>query len=304
MEGYGWSREGTPDVFAVCGKNPGIVGFDFQRVLDGGPDTFNFYLEKVKNVYDRGGIVTFSWHMRHPISGGDSLDNDRVIEKILPRGQHHQRFKTVLDQFAVFVKQAIGSDGKKIPIIFRPYHEHTGSWFWWRAKRDGDNFIKLWRFTVDHFKNHHRIHNLLYAYSPAKFHRRIRRYFVGYPGDHYVDIFGLDYYSEHMNDFADELGDVAEEARKRHKIVALTETGEEGIRFQNYWTHHFLNVFKNNRRLRDVAYVVFWRNAAEREEHYFVPYPGHVSVPNFLAMAQDRYSIFQEDFPHSVYQQE
>lgn len=308
VEGRNWRRDGMSDIEAVSGKFPALVGFDFYRVMRAKSKNWDYYLDKVKEVYDRGSVVTFSWHMKNPITGGSAHDRTRAIEAILPGGHLHDKFLEDLDDFALFAKNARGSDGKLIPIIFRPWHEHTGIWFWWRARMAQENYRRLWRFTVDYLKNIKEVHNLLYAYSPARCNcRRIlfrRRYFIGYPGDQYVDILGLDHYTSSISRIDHHLKILIGYAKRKNKIAALTETGSEGIQNSQYWTNGFLNPLKNNRSLRGLSYVMFWRNAGDGgddHDHYYVPFPGERSVDNFNLMAQDPFVYFTENLPFSLY---
>lgn len=61
----------------------------------------------------------------------------------------------------------------KVPVLFRPWHEHTGSWFWWGEKLcTPEEYKALWHMTVDILRSDG-VDNALYAYSPAV-NRKIR----------------------------------------------------------------------------------------------------------------------------------
>jgi mannan endo-1,4-beta-mannosidase len=73
-----------------------------------------------------------------------------------------------LDRVADFFASCRGEHGELIPLIFRPFHEHTGSWFWWGAAHASDEeFIALWRFTVDYLRKERGFSHLLFAFSPG-----------------------------------------------------------------------------------------------------------------------------------------
>jgi mannan endo-1,4-beta-mannosidase len=295
-EGRGWLMDGTPDVYQVSGKHSGVVGFDFKDVAQWEDKYYDFYLKKMKKVYDRGGVVTMSWHMYNPLTGKNFYDKTPAIHSILPGGKKHKFFLERLDLLAKFCKSAFGSDGKLIPIIFRPWHEHTGRWFWWgnsihSGKKEEEEFINLWRFTVDYLRNEKRVHNILYAYSPDKF-KNVKGFFYKYPGDHYVDILGHDNYSTSTDDMHKQIVIMLDEAQKRKKVMALTETGVEGVPYADYWTKRFLNPVK---RYKGIAYIMVWRNAHDNKKHHFGPYPGHKSVPSFLKMEKSKKTFFAED---------
>jgi mannan endo-1,4-beta-mannosidase len=70
------------------------------------------------------------------------------------------------DKVAAFISQLKDSTGKLIPIIFRPYHEFDGDWFWWGKRHcTREEFIELWKTTVDYFEKKHGLRNILWAFS-------------------------------------------------------------------------------------------------------------------------------------------
>jgi mannan endo-1,4-beta-mannosidase len=46
-----------------------------------------------------------------------------------------------------------GSDGKSIPILYRPFHELTGNWFWWcKNNATPQEFKQIWKFTINYLE--------------------------------------------------------------------------------------------------------------------------------------------------------
>lgn len=87
----------------------------------------------------RGGINTICWHMWNPVTGKNFYDTTPAVGAVLPGGSRHDVFKKELDDFAEFILTLRDQDGTIVPIIFRPFHEHTGNWFWWgRADKKGE----------------------------------------------------------------------------------------------------------------------------------------------------------------------
>ena len=75
-----------------------------------------------------------------------------------------------MDNAANFLTDLKGSDGKQIPIIFRPYHELNGGWFWWGVdSTTTEEYVKLFRYTVDYLKNVKKVHNLIYVFNTNTF---------------------------------------------------------------------------------------------------------------------------------------
>ena len=236
-----------------------------------------------------------------------------------PGGDHHEKFKQYLDTFVAFNKQLTVTNeaGKEVtvPIIFRPWHEHTGEWFWWGKGHTAEaDYIAMWRFTVDYLKAQG-VHNLIYAYSPDRGRISLDNYaadyLYGYPGDEYVDVLGIDTYkdmgrdpnitvAEQKDGFRQTLEYTVELANSKHKLAAVSEGGWDGLTDENYWTDRILDVVKTNDKTRQIAYLMVWRNAnkaREKRDHFYAPYPGHVSADNFKLFHKDDFTLFEDQLP-------
>ena len=44
-----------------------------------------------------------------------------------------------------------------------------------------------------------------------------------------------------------------------------------------------------------IAYVMLWRNDNRMKQHFYAPYPGHTSVPDFLKFYNDKSTLFETD---------
>jgi mannan endo-1,4-beta-mannosidase len=202
---YGVGRNdpvnGFCDVKDVCGSYPAIYGWDLGNILDSvNIDTVSFIKIKrlIKEGYSRGGIITISWHERNPI-GVKVGDLTPVVKRLLPGADLNYKLTNLLDHVGKFISDLKDDKGKPIPVIFRPYHEHNGDWFWWGTKAcTGHDFAALYRFTVEYLRDSLQIHQLLYAISPDRSRMNPMNFdkdmLYGYPGDDYIDIFGFDNY--------------------------------------------------------------------------------------------------------------
>lgn len=142
---YGRTWYGTPggsDTKAVCGDYPAVYSFDLAEHIDdryaADPDAQELRLRCCKEAYDRGMVLISCIHINNPLTGGDSWDNssNRVVAEILTEGSAtNKTFKEWLDRLADIALNLRGSDGKLIPVIFRPFHEHTQTWSWVGARR-------------------------------------------------------------------------------------------------------------------------------------------------------------------------
>lgn len=157
--GIGWEGDSRrSDVKSVCGDYPAVISFDLGELELGGEANldkvaFDTLRKEIVNQYLRGGMVSLSWHARNPKTGGDAWDvtDTTVVKSILPGGECHQKFAGWLGSVASFINSLQTADGVKVPVLFRPWHEHTGSWFWWGEKLcTPEDYKELW--FIRHFE--------------------------------------------------------------------------------------------------------------------------------------------------------
>src|SRR5437763_12115601 len=100
--------------------------------------------------------------MRNPVSGGNAWDTIRAVPAILPGGAQHEHYRQWLDRFADYVNGLRAP--VLVPVIFRPFHETSGGWFWGGARQaTPTESRRLWRFTVGYLRNRRSVPNLLWA---------------------------------------------------------------------------------------------------------------------------------------------
>jgi mannan endo-1,4-beta-mannosidase len=304
LYGVGWKSSGPEDmersdVVSVSGAYPAVYGWDMARWPTGelGEGSEELYRSHIIAAHARGGINTFSWHLFNPVTGENFYDKTPAVAAILPSGERHEWYTNRLDRLAAFTLTLKDKNDRPIPVIFRPFHEHTGSWFWWgRDFCTTDEYVALWRFTVEYLRDVKGVHQFLYAYSPDKVKNR-EEYFERYPGDAYVDVLALDnyIYGEHAREIEDmlvRLRLIVTEARARGKIAALSETGLEKIIAPDWFTRVILNPIRSDPVARNISYMLVWRNA--NPNHFFAPYPGHASSADFRKFHDDPFTIFGE----------
>jgi mannan endo-1,4-beta-mannosidase len=264
------TKDFTGDYPAVAGYELGHLELGNERSLDS--VSFAQIADQIKAHYKRGGVITISWHADNPLTmqdpasksrrqGGTAWDvsSKEVVASILPGGKNHEMFNKWLDRLAAFFIGLKDDDGTPIPFIFRPYHEHSGSFFWWGTDIcTDDEYSDLWRYTVQFFRDTKNIHNILYAYNTDRV-TSLEQYMRGYPGDDIIDMLSLDMY-DRGEKFGGELdtalGFVTAEAIKRNKLTALSETGgRRGM--ADWWSSVLLPVVSKY----PVGYVLTWRHA-------------------------------------------
>ena len=298
--GVGWSGDDNrSDVKEVCGSYPAVFSWDVHGIIND-PDLSRFEYRMLL-AYENG-INTLCWHQIDPEGHSFYYDqvNYAVVPTILPGGKYHENYKAKLNKFAGFMKRLRGSHGESVPVIFRPYHEQNGNWFWWgRTRCTEQEYIELWRFTVTYLRDTLQVHNLIYAFSPDgnQFSTK-SEYLREFPGDDYVDIFGVDFYfweagSETYLRFQQRLLAAVQNAQDYGKLAALTEVGDEKVDIPQWYTQYLLAPIKNNSVLKNISYAAVWRNA--NPDHHYAPYPGHPSVPDFVSFYEDPFTVFADN---------
>ena len=301
--GIGWEGgEDRSDVKSVCGDFPAVISFDLGQIelgdtlnLDG--VSFNRIRKEAVKQYERGGIVSFSWHVLNPLTDGNAWDvsDTTVVKSILPDGCQHKKFLVWLEQVALFLNSVKTESGIKVPVIFRPWHEHTGSWFWWGEKLcTPEDYKSLWQMTV-HTLSECGVNNVLYAYSTGNEPQDTTQYLIRYPGDEIIDLLGFDSYQfdgeSYVPTMKKMLQILTEVGRSHNKPIAITETGYEGIPDSQWWTKTLLPVIEPY----PISYVLVWRNARERPTHFYAPYPGQISAQNFVEFYKHPKTLFVSD---------
>lgn len=301
--GVGWKYEkGRSDIKDVTGDYPAVYGWELGRLevdqpvnLDSVP--FDRMQQFIKDGYARGGVITISWHLNNPLTGKSAWEPaEGTVASILPGGAKHDLYKSWLDKIADFLDGLKGGKGEYIPVVFRPFHELNGSWFWWGGKHcTPDEFKNLWRFTVTYLKDVKQLHHLLYAFNTDRFASR-EEYLEKYPGDEWVDVTGFDIYQRnqsnegYIQDFDRMLADLDIIAVERNKIPALTEFGGN-LSDPSWWTGIFLRTISQHK----LSWVLGWRNAGYKpggEFEYYVPYKNEATEKDFVKFYKARNTLF------------
>lgn len=136
---------------------------------------------------------------------------------------------------------------------------------------------------------------LLYAYSPGTEPKDSTEYLERYPGDDIIDLIGVDAYQfdreAYVKSLDNMLAIMTQVGKAHQKAIAVTETGYETIPDSLWWTQTLMPVIEKY----PISYVLVWRNARERENHYYAPYPGHPSATDFVSFYNDSRTLFARD---------
>ena len=305
--GIGWKGDSArSDIHSVCNDYPGLLSFDLGHIelgdsvnLDGVP--FDRMRQEIFTHFNRGGVITLSWHLNNPLSGGtawvaDSLKNveTKTVASVLEGGQKHEMFLGWIDKVADFLNSLETPYGVKVPVIFRPWHEHTGSWFWWGQKLCTDTeYRQLWNMLQDYL-NGRGLDNLLWSYSPnLDGGWTEERFLQRYPGNDRVTLIGEDAYqwgteADFVSQVTADLNFLSDFAKRNGKLLAMTECGLKNMPDATWWTR----VLKPVMDRYPISYFLLWRNY---KEEYFGPSPSLPCAQDFKKLYEAENTLFLKD---------
>lgn len=241
------------------GKYPAVWTCDFGFAAAGDSDSTlarpNIVKEAIRQ-HQMGSIISLCWHAVpptadepvtfRPLPGADPkmlksvqgrLLDEQFKDVLTPGTALYNHWAAQVDVIAGFLKQL---QDAHVPILWRPYHENNGDWFWWGGRYEGQyTTAALYRQLFDRLVNHHQLKNLIWLWSMDRVSEKPEREHAKYfPGIEYVDVLGLDVYG---NDFAQSYYDSLVKL-SQGKPLALAEVGAppapEILEKQPLWTYY------------------------------------------------------------------
>ncbi len=184
-----WNRNGAMEmnyIQSVTGKLPAIRSMDYG-------DSQNWSTRAIP-WWQAGGIVMVSYHMGapgQPVDGWSGAQLSADINAVLTPGT--TQYKSFISRLDGAASELAKAQAAGVPVIWRPFHEAGGTWFWW-SKQGGSQYVRLWQFMFNYYTNTKGLHNLIWLHpfdgSPdASF----------WPGKARVDIGGADTYAKDHN---------------------------------------------------------------------------------------------------------
>lgn len=173
---------------SVTGKEPAILGLDYIC------DDFDGVTQRAMAWHEKGGIVSICWHWGIPPHGLGYLSSKESIDLaqfLTPGTEEYEGLLENMDRTAAALARLQDAG---IPVLWRPFHEFDGTWFWW-GKGGSAAFIQLWRLMYNRYTKVHHLNNLIWVLGYAG--EKGKGY---YPGDEYVDIIGCDCYTEGIHE--------------------------------------------------------------------------------------------------------
>lgn len=342
-------RFSSSDTYDICKHYAAVNGFDalcltgneFGKYYWPLKERISVLVKYAQNVTKNGAVLSLSAHMpnfefiyKRLNSNSETIIKDdvrlsdgtinfsgytpnvlegNVVHEIMPGKKLNKIYKSYLNMIVDFCLEL---QKKSISLIWRPFHENTGGWFWWgKDTCSAEDYIALWQYTWNYFVKEKNVNNLIWAYSPGSEPKTMEEFDERYPGDNYVDLIGFDMY-QHLpeekdtffSEFESQLKLVSEFSSLHKKLFACTETGvanpnnkallEEGNE-DNDWYEKILSLCSKY----GACYFLLWANFSSKGA-YYSPYVekksglfvkriyGHELIDSFIRMYNDSRSVF------------
>ena len=199
--------QSTDSISKLTGKYPAIWGGEFG-FSDERHDVDNikyrpWLLDEIIIQHSEGALITLTYHQASPVIGEPCDFKDGVQSKLTPEQYKelltpgtkiYETWRGMIDKLAGMFSEL---QKRKIPVIFRPYHEMNGGWFWWSGTPGDSCCIKLYRQLFDYLTVKKGLTNIIWVWSPSSQKNNLMKDY--YPGDKYVDIVGFDIYPSKDN---------------------------------------------------------------------------------------------------------
>jgi len=216
-------------IYDLTGKFPAVFGSDFG--FAGGEDKDSVLgrpamIEEAKRQYRNGAVIALCWHEVRPTDDEPVTFRDSVQGKLTdfewnelltPGTEINKRWIEQVDVVAGYLKQLQDAG---VPVLFRPYHEMNGNWFWWGGRPGEKGSAALYRQIFDRFVHVHHLNNLIWVWNTDRPSPNAGKLADFYPGAQYVDVVTIDIYGEFLQSYYDTMLSIAGD-----KPVALGEVG-------------------------------------------------------------------------------
>ncbi|MEI8115624.1 MAG: glycosyl hydrolase [Bacteroidia bacterium] len=180
-------------IYNKTGKWVGIAGSDYVDWTSGQQIKYNLTNPELIKAWKAGSLVALQVHMTNPANANGAGLNDTGVDLnqlLVPGTATYSRWIAEMDIIAAGLSQLQDSG---VVVMFRPFHEMNGSWFWWGGKTT-TLFIKVWKQMFDYFTTTKKLNNLIWVFGPNMGSTAANYY----PGDAYADITGLDAYTSNI----------------------------------------------------------------------------------------------------------
>ena len=217
----------SDSLYAITGKKQVVFGLDF-----GDKKSRDEMLQHVVQRHEKGYIITLMYHQGAPVDSIPPhlphpvryvMNEQEWQDLVTPGTKIYKNWIADIDSVAEGLKYL---QDHNVPVLWRPYHEMNGSWFWWCDKKGEDGIIKLWKMMFDRYTNVHKLNNLIWVWNanaPRDWENdEAYAYELYYPGHEYVDVLATDIYKgDYKQSHHDQLLELG-----NGKLIALGECGQ------------------------------------------------------------------------------
>ena len=161
------------------GKPPAVYHWEAQWLF-GAPA--KHFVDESKKAWDAGALVTVGWTPKTPPRPGTTIaDVDRENAKRDP-----EAFRVFWDDWMARTAGHLAElRDHGVVVLFRPFH--GPEWRKWIAAAP-KALVRVWRQVHRHFTRDKKLDKLLWVFADTRYRPEF------YPGDHYVDVVGVDLY--------------------------------------------------------------------------------------------------------------
>jgi mannan endo-1,4-beta-mannosidase len=233
--------ESTLRMARIYGKTPAVFGQDFGFAAPGDKDSVAArpaIVAECERQFSRGAMITLCWHAvpptanepvtfmpRHGTNPSNRLasvqgrlTDDQWHDLLTPGTALYDHWCAQVDVIAGYLEQL---QAARVPVLWRPYHEMNGNWFWWGGRPGNRGTPALYRQLFDRMVNVHHLTNLVWVWSVDRPGSSAGTFAEYFPGQGYFDIAALDVYrSDFKQAYYDELLRLA-----NGKPITLAEVG-------------------------------------------------------------------------------
>ena len=232
----------------TAGELPGMIGLDFgcygMYIQNYTPDKWSQAICELVDYAAQGGIVEISSHLDNPADpaqkvlgklgeAAEASERNALFEALITDGTElNKAFKETITRDGKFL-QDLRDNG--VPVVFRPFHEMNGDWFWYTVTASGitadsEVWANVWRYVYDYYTKELGLDNLIWVYAPNysdnvwdEAGQQKMSTIYCYPGNEYCDMVGVDiYFNAGLNPV---IGGYSELLDATNYIGALTEFG-------------------------------------------------------------------------------
>lgn len=230
----------TVEAAQAWGKTPAIFGKDWGFAKAGDKDSAfirNDIVQELEEQYKNGSLVVMCWHEVPPTADepvtfrGRRTDGPATNLNTIQGHLTEEQYKDLLtpgtalhqhwcDQVDAIVPHLKALQDAHVPVLWRPFHEMNGAWFWWGGRRGEYGTAALYKMMFDRLVKYHKIKNLIWVWNVDRPEGTSLKFEECWPGPEYVDVLSLDCYQTFKQSYYDDMLKLA-----NGKPIALGEVG-------------------------------------------------------------------------------